>query len=104
MKTLLLSLLFISVTLTAQKKDNPVPVPESDTTKMLNKDKLLGYFALKSDHPQKELYKILSLTPKDTTLYLALKEPAKDYSKYKIPNAITREKLDINPKKTTQHK
>ncbi|MGI9582884.1 hypothetical protein ACR1PO_16940 [Chryseobacterium sp. RRHN12] len=35
MKTLLLPTFFISATLTAQKKDNSVPVPQLDTTKMI---------------------------------------------------------------------
>jgi len=104
MKILLFPIFLISVAFSAQKKEDVIPVPKVDTTKIVSKGKFPGYFAVKPELPQKELYKILAVKPKDTTLYLALKEPAKDYSQYKILNAVTREKLDINPKKTTQSK
>ncbi|MFS4470014.1 hypothetical protein [Chryseobacterium sp. T20] len=99
MKILLFPILLISVTFSAQKKDNLLPVPKVDTTKMVTKGKFLGYFALKPDQPQKELYKILTVKPNDTTLYLALKEPSKDYSQYKILNTITPDRLQVNRKK-----
>ena len=98
MKTLF-PLLLISAALTAQKKDTIIPLPKTDTVKIVSKGKFPGYFALKSDQSQAELYKILTKKPNDTTLYMALKEPAKDYSQYKILNAITPDKLQVNPKK-----
>jgi len=42
--------------------------------------------------------------PDDTMMYLALKEPAKDYSQYKILNAITPDKFQVSPKKLTPSK
>ncbi|WP_426478450.1 hypothetical protein ACP3T3_03000 [Chryseobacterium sp. CBSDS_008] len=99
MRTLLFPLLLISAALTAQKKENLIPVPKADTAKLGKNEKLHGYFTLKSEHPRKELYKILTVIPKDTALYLALKEPSKDESQYKILNAITPEKLQADPKK-----
>ena len=70
-----------------------------DTTKIVAKGKFPGYFALKPDQPQKELYKILTVKPNDTIHYLALKESSKDYSQYKILNSITPDKLQVNRKK-----
>ena len=99
MKILLFPILLISVTFSAQKKDNVLPAPRMDTTKIVAKGKFPGYFAVKPDQPQKELYKILTVKPNDTTLYLALKEPSKDYSQYKILNAVTPDKLQVSRKK-----
>ena len=44
----------------------------------------------KSDSVSKinNVYKILVSKPKETSVYLSLKEPDKDYSKYKILNSI----------------
>ncbi len=98
MKTLF-PLLLLSAALTAQKKENLLPVPKTDTVRIVSKDKFPGYFALKSDQSRKGLYKMLIKKPDDTILYMALKEPAKDYSQYKILNAITPDKLQVNPKK-----
>ncbi|PXW17815.1 MULTISPECIES: hypothetical protein [Chryseobacterium] len=99
MKKLLFPLVFISAMFTAQKKENVIPVPKVDTTKIVSKGKFPGYFALKPEHAQKELYKILTVKPKDTALYLALKEPSKDESQYKILNSITSDKLQPSRKK-----
>lgn len=103
MKTLF-HLLLISAALTAQKKENLIPIPKTDTLKIVSKGKFPGYFALKSDKSQKGLYKMLIKKPSDTMAYLALKEPEKDYSQYKILNAITPDKLQINPKKRVPFK
>lgn len=99
MKILLFPIFLISVAFSAQKKDNLLPVPKMDTTKIVAKGKFPEYFVLKHEHSQKELYKILTVKPKDTALYLALKEPSKDESQYKILNSITSDKLQLSRKK-----
>ncbi|MCC3216002.1 MULTISPECIES: hypothetical protein [Chryseobacterium] len=99
MKKLLFPLVLISAMVTAQKKDNLVPAPKIDTTKIISKGKFPGYSAVKPEHPQKEFYRILTYMPKDTALYLALKEPSKDYSQYKILNSVTPDKLQVSRKK-----
>ncbi|MBB6330037.1 type II secretory pathway component PulL [Chryseobacterium sediminis] len=95
----LFPLLLLSAALTAQKKENLILIPKTDTVKIVSKGKFPGYLALKSDQSQTGLYKMLIKKPNDTILYLALKEPTKDYSQYKILNAITPDKLQINQKK-----
>lgn len=99
MKTLLFPIFLISVAFSAQKTKNVIPVPKIDTTKIVSKIKFPGSFAVKPDQPQKDLYKILTVKPNDTTLYLALKEPSKNYSQYKILNAVTPDKLQVSRKK-----
>ncbi|KAB1232273.1 hypothetical protein [Chryseobacterium viscerum] len=99
MKILLFPLLLISAVLTAQKREKLIPIPKADTVKILKNGKFPGYLALKSDQPQQGFYKMLIKKPGDTALYLALKEPPKDHSQYKILNAITPDKLQVNPKK-----
>jgi hypothetical protein len=47
---------------------------------------------------------MLTVKPKDTALYLALKESSKDYSQYKILNSITPDKLQASRKKITPAK
>jgi hypothetical protein len=56
MKTLF-SLLLSSVALMAQKKENLLPIPKTDTVKTAGKGKFPGYFTLKSDQSLTELYK-----------------------------------------------
>lgn len=98
MKKLLFPLLLISIVLTAQKKEHLRPLIKTDTTKRFNTEKLAGSFELKQGQ-QPALYKMLIKKPDDTITYLALKEPSKDYSKYKILNAVTPDKLPGAPKK-----
>jgi len=98
MKIILFPLFLISATLTAQKRDLLIPLIKADTLKKLNTKKLPGSFGLKQDQ-QKGLYKMLIKKPDDTIIYLALKEPSKDYSQYKILNAITPDKIQADPKK-----
>ncbi|WP_077417800.1 hypothetical protein [Chryseobacterium sp. JV274] len=98
MKTLF-PLLLLSASLTAQKKENLIPIPKTDTVKIVSKGKFPGNFALKSNQSRTGLYKMLIKKPNDTTAYLALKESSKDYSQYKILNAITPDKFQISPKK-----
>lgn len=98
MKIILFPLLLISAALTAQKRDKLIPLPKADTAKIQNKD-LFKNFGLTSTQQQKGLYKMLVKKPGDTIIYLALKEPSKDYLQYKILNAITPDKIQVNPKK-----
>ncbi|CAI8783063.1 hypothetical protein [Chryseobacterium sp. IT-36CA2] len=98
MRIILFPLLLISAALTAQKRDKLIPFPKADTVKIQNKD-LFKSFGLTSTQQQKGLYKMLIKKPNDTIIYLALKEPSKDYSQYKILNAITPEKIQADPKK-----
>ncbi|MFZ4928327.1 hypothetical protein [Chryseobacterium sp. Mn2064] len=103
MKLLLFSLLTFPVAFIAQKKDRPRIFPKVDTTKIQNKD-LFKNWGTNSVHQQKDLYKLMNIVPKDTTIYVALKESHKDYSKYKILNSITPEKLNIETKKAVPSK
>ncbi|MGH1516830.1 hypothetical protein [Chryseobacterium sp. JK1] len=103
MKLLLFSLLTFPVAFIAQKKDRPKIFPKVDTTKIQNKD-LFKNLETNSAHQQKELYKMMSILPKDTTIYMALKESHKDYSKYKILNSIPPEKHSTETKKAVPSK
>ncbi|MGK6341205.1 hypothetical protein ACMGDK_03140 [Chryseobacterium sp. DT-3] len=89
MKILLFPLFLISITLTAQKKERKLILPKTDTTKIND----LKEIKEKTDTDRKEQYKMLTVTPKDTAAYMALKEPKKDYSKYKILNPDIPEKI-----------
>lgn len=99
MKTLLFPLLVLSLTLTAQEKGKIRPLLKKDTLKIHNKEQLDGKLGLKLDQQQKDLYKIVTVRPKDSIIYMALKEPEKDYSKYKILNPVTPEKLKLKTDK-----
>ncbi|SMO42542.1 hypothetical protein SAMN06265171_101719 [Chryseobacterium rhizoplanae] len=103
MKTLF-PLLLLSAVLTAQKKENLIPIPKTDTIKIVSKGKFPEHFSLKSNQPRTGLYKMLIKKPDDTIMYLALKEPSKDYSQYKILNAITPDKFKVGPKKLISSK
>jgi len=92
MKILLFPFLLISITLTAQKKERKLILPKADTTKIL-KPNDLKEIQEKTDTDRKELYKILTVTPKDTAAYMALKEPKKDHTKYRILNPDIPEKI-----------
>lgn len=92
MKILLFPLLLISITLTAQKKERKLILPKADTTRInkLNDPKEIQE---KTGTDRKEQYKMLTVMPKDTAAYMALKEPKKDYSKYRILNPDIPEKI-----------
>ncbi|MDQ0064919.1 hypothetical protein [Chryseobacterium lathyri] len=92
MKILLFPLLFISITLTAQKKERKLILPKTDTTK-IDKFNDPGEMQKKIGTDRKEQYKMLTIKPKDTAAYMALKEPKKDYSKYRIMNPDIPEKI-----------
>jgi hypothetical protein len=97
MKILLFPLFLLSVSLTAQEKQKIKPLSKADTVESY-KDLLSENLELNSDKPPKELYKIMTFKPKDSVMYLALKEPEKDYSQYKILNPIAPEKKRMNIK------
>ena len=104
MKILLFPLLLISVTLSAQEKDQKQSLLKTDTTKILNFKDLEDTKA-KTDTDKKELYKILTVKPKDTTAYIALKQSEKkDYSKYRILNPDIPEKKATDTKKAQPSK
>ncbi|CEJ71769.1 hypothetical protein BN1195_04120 [Chryseobacterium oranimense G311] len=98
MKILLFPLLLIPVALSAQKEDQKQPLLKKDTTKILN-FKYIEDTKAKTETDKNTLYKILTVKPKDTAAYIALKQSEKkDYSKYRILNP------DIPEKKTTDTK
>lgn len=103
MKFILFPLLLISAALAAQKKDHLRPLIKTDTIKKSDTEKLPGSFGLKQDQ-QTALYKILIKKPGDTITYLALKEPSKDDSQYKILNAVTPDRHSATHKKLTPSK
>lgn len=103
MKALLFPFLLISAGVSAQKTDKQPPLlPKTDTLKILKQGKLEVLSVEKlnatSKKEYKDLYKILTVKP-DTSLYLALKEPKIDTSKYKILNVIIPEKQKPEEKK-----
>lgn len=101
MKSLLsCTLIAFCTTIFAQQKEDTVKVlPKTDTTKVSYfKDRKKGMTAdHNTDH--KELYKMLTVKPKDTSAYMALKEAKKDYSKYRILNTTVPEKTATDPAK-----
>lgn len=102
MKILLFPLLLLSVALTAQKKEDAKPFfKKRDTIKKYNKEQVPQVSRLNADKKQKDIYKALTIKPKDTALYAALKEPERDYSKFKILNPVTPEKAKLNTDKAT---
>jgi len=94
MKIILGTLILISAALSAQEK-------KADTIKrsyFFKSEKLPQKIVknptiLKSDsvNQTNNIYKILVIKPKDSSVYLSLKEARKNYSKYKILNSITPE-------------
>ena len=103
MKLVLFSFFIFPAAFIAQKKDRPKLFPKVDTTQIQNKD-LVKNLGADSAHQQKDLYKTMTFIPKDTAMYMALKETHTDYSKYKILNAITPEKHTIDTKKAVPSK
>ncbi|KMQ59815.1 hypothetical protein ACM40_17040 [Chryseobacterium sp. BLS98] len=104
MKILLFPLFLIPVALSAQKEDQKQPMLKKDTAKIFN-FKRIGDTKAKTDTDKKELYKILTVKPKDTAAYIALKQSEKkDYSKYKILNPGMPEKTQEDTKKAQPSK
>lgn len=103
MKILLFSLLLTSLSLSAQKEAKRAPLAKEDSTRIpYFKD--LKDLPVKTENEEKDPYKMLTVIPKDTSAYIALKEAKKDDSKYRILNAITPEKTTPEPKKTEPSK
>lgn len=90
MRILLLSLLLVSISLSAQKEDKRL----SDTAKIFK----LKELPEKTGEEQKNPFKMLSVIPKDTASYMSLKEAKKDHSKYRILNTIAPEKTEPDKK------
>lgn len=95
MKIILGALILLSANLSAQEKNTETP-KKSDT---LKSDLLKNLIAknpniLKSEDSTKinDIYKMPVAKPKDSSVYLSLKEKDKDYSKHKILNSIDPEK------------
>lgn len=96
MKIILFPLLLFSIAITAQEKRKNKSFFKSDTLKN-NKEQASQKTVPVSKQKSDERYKIMVLKLKDTN-YLALKEPKKDYSKYKILNRATPKNSDKNIK------
>ncbi|MBL1221222.1 hypothetical protein JET18_10250 [Chryseobacterium sp. L7] len=103
MKILLFPFLLISISLSAQKEDKRAPLAKEDSPK-ISYFKDLKELPVKTEKEEKDPYKMLTVIPKDTSAYIALKEAKKDDSKYRILNAITPEKTAPEPKKAEPSK
>ncbi|KFF74526.1 hypothetical protein HX13_10380 [Chryseobacterium sp. P1-3] len=99
MKTLLFPLVLFSVSLSGQEKEQLKVFPKTDTAKIYSENQLLKKFESNPNKRQKKFYKILVSQPKKDITYMALKEPQKDYSKYKILNSIIPEIPKVDLKK-----
>ncbi|MCT2563676.1 hypothetical protein [Chryseobacterium herbae] len=95
--------LFSTMAFAQQKEDKKQLLPKIDTTKVL-KYKSLEEAQAKVKTDEKQQYKILVATPKDTSLYMALKEAKRDNSKYRILNSSTPEKPIPDTKKAQPSK
>lgn len=92
MKLLLILIIFVSVSISAQKAEKKIP------SLTLKKDTLNMKIAdLKVK--QKDLYKILVLKPENPEMYACLKDKRIDSAEYKILNSISPEKLKLLSKK-----
>ena len=106
MKALLFPLILVSAAVSAQKTEKLPLLPKTDTLKILKQGKpeILSVEKLNAATKKeyKDLYKILTVKP-DTSLYMSLKEPKIDHSKYKILNPVMPEipetpKTKVDPK------
>lgn len=91
-------LLFCTMTFAQQKEDRKQIIPKVDTAKILN-FKGLKETQAKIHTDPKQQYKMLVATPKDTSMYLALKEAKRDDSKYRTLNSSAPEKQIPDTKK-----
>jgi hypothetical protein len=94
MKIILGTLILISATLSSQeKKADTIERSYFFKSERLPLEIVKNPTILKSDsvNQTNNIYKILVAKPKDTSVYLSLKETQKNYSKYKILNSITPE-------------
>lgn len=106
MKTLLSCslILFCTAVFAQQKEDKELVPPKMDTTKMSYLKDLKKEMPTNTTTDLKEQYKMLTVMPKDTSAYIALKEAKKDYSKYRILNTAAPEKTATDPKKAAPSK
>jgi len=96
MKLIFGTLILLSAALSAQEKNPEIPrKPDSLKSRTLMK----GLTAKNAKTLQsgdsakiKDLYKMPVAKPKDTSVYLSLKEKEKNHSKYRILNAVDPEK------------
>ena len=86
-----------------QKEDKKQPLPKIDTTRVLT-FKGLEKVQAKIGTDEKQQYKMLVAIPKDTSLYIALKEAKRDDSKYRIFNNTPPEKTTPDQKKAQPSK
>lgn len=93
MKLLFISLVFISVSIYAQKTEKKIPFLNIDTLNTKAIDLLIS-----NKEKQKDLYKILVVKPKDTVIYSCLKDKKRDTTDYKILNLAFPEKITSLPK------
>ncbi|SFN37339.1 hypothetical protein SAMN05421594_2416 [Chryseobacterium oleae] len=91
-------LLFCTMTFAQQKENRKQIFPKTDTAKVLNM-KGLKEIQTRINTDYKQQYKTLVATPKDTSLYMALKEAKRDHSKYRILNSVAPEKSIPDTKK-----
>lgn len=97
MKIIFGTLILLSATLSAQEK-NPETLKKPDSLKSgaLMRELMVrnGKNLQSGDSVKiKDLYKMPVAKPKDSSVYLSLKEKDKDHSKYKILNSLDPEKL-----------
>lgn len=96
MKLLLIPIIIISVSLSAQNTEKKVP------SLKLKKDTLdikIADLNTSKKNKQKDLYKILVLKPKNPEMYACLKDKRKDTTEYKILNSTPPEKIKLLSKK-----
>lgn len=86
-----------------QKEERKLMIPKADTAKILNL-KSPKEIQTKINTDQKQQYKMLVAIPKDTSLYLALKEAKRDDSKYRTLNSSVPEKTIPDTKKAQPSK
>ncbi|WP_223608047.1 hypothetical protein [Chryseobacterium sp. OSA05B] len=85
-------LLFCTMAFAQQKENRKQIFPKVDTAKILNFKGSKEEMQAKINTDQKQQYKMLVSIPKDTSLYIALKEAKRDDSKYRIFNNTPPEK------------
>jgi hypothetical protein len=101
MKIVLIPFIFISVAVSAQKKEKIQPLLKTDTTKIYEYEDLIK---IQKAEALKKSNQMPVVKPKGTSIYSGLKEPQKDNSKYKILNATSPEKSKEKTNKTTDTK
>jgi len=96
MKLLLIPIIFITVSLSAQNTDKKAPFLKSkkDTLNMKITDLNTSKKA-----KRKDLYKILVARPENPEIYACLKDKRKDTTDYKILNSTLPEKVKLLSKK-----